>query len=191
MSIRAGMKFKIFTVFCSLILPACSGVTTGELSVQQRIVEDPLVLAEDYFYGRHTVQSYPLAFKWYLKAASQGNLNAQLKVAQLFYEGLGTEKDFDSAEQWFQLAAEQDNLEAQKTIAKMYYDGETVSKNLYLAHHWYKQAAFQGDYEAIRALKEMIPLLETLRKKEQKAKNRKYFKNFLKTLVMPGVVNRQ
>jgi hypothetical protein len=190
MSKRAGMEFKIFTAFCCLMLSACSWVTTGELSAQQRIVENPLVLAEDYFYGQHKVQSYPLAFKWYLKAASQGSLNAQLKVATLFYDGLGTEIDFESAEKWFQLAAEQGNLEAQKIIAKMYFEGKTVSKNLYLAHYWYKQAAFQGDYKAIIALKEITPLLETLRKKEQRVKNRKDFKDFLKMLVMPGFVNR-
>ncbi|HIG06795.1 MAG: tetratricopeptide repeat protein [Methylococcales bacterium] len=185
------MTVKVFMIMFCLLVSACSWVTTSELSAQQGTPLEQFVLAEDYFNGQHKAQNYPLAFKWYLKAARRGNLEAQLKVAKSFYEGLGTAVDYKASAKWFQLAAERGHLVAQKTIAKMYLDGGTVVKDLYLAFYWYKQAAFQGDYEAIQILKEITPVVATQRDKDQKAKNRKEFKNFLKTLVMPGFFKRQ
>lgn len=46
-------------------------------------------------------RDYSESFKWFLRAAKQGNRNAQLNVARMYQDGIGVAKDNGSAEKWF------------------------------------------------------------------------------------------
>jgi len=45
------------------------------------------------------------AFKWYTRAAEQGNADAQNNLAGMYFQGVGIPKDFVLAYKWSDLAA--------------------------------------------------------------------------------------
>ena len=51
--------------------------------------------------------------KWYLKAADQGDANAQCSIGGFYYNGLGVAQDYEEAMKWYFKAAEQGNVDAQ------------------------------------------------------------------------------
>lgn len=53
------------------------------------------------------------AFRWFRRAAEQGNPEAQRRLAQLLERGIGTAVDRAAALHWYRLAAEQGDLPAQ------------------------------------------------------------------------------
>ena len=66
-------------------------------------------------------EDYSEAVKWFLKAAEQGNINAQLALGSCYYYGLGIAKDYFEAEKWWRKAAEQGSDEAVKNLKKLGY----------------------------------------------------------------------
>lgn len=65
-------------------------------------------------------KNLPEAAKWYLRAAEQGHVTAQVSLAELYESGQGM-VDLAQAAHWYQRAAEQDHLLAQSRIATMYH----------------------------------------------------------------------
>ena len=47
------------------------------------------------------------AFKWYMKAAEQGDAGAQRSVGSCYYFGFGVAKDEDAGRLWYEKAAQQ------------------------------------------------------------------------------------
>lgn len=62
-------------------------------------------------------------FKALLEKAKQGDVTAQVEVAECYYDGKGVEKSYTEAVKWFRKAAEQGNASAQKNLADCYYNG--------------------------------------------------------------------
>jgi TPR repeat protein len=62
--------------------------------------------------GRGVAQSSSQAVLWYRKAADQGFLEAQTRLAICFEEGIGTARDPVEAYKWFNLAAAQGSKNA-------------------------------------------------------------------------------
>ncbi|NQV32346.1 MAG: sel1 repeat family protein, partial [Phycisphaeraceae bacterium] len=52
------------------------------------------------------------AFSWYLKAAQQGDMEAQTLVGQCLLNGEGTDPDKSQAIEWLNMAVDQGNEEA-------------------------------------------------------------------------------
>ena len=52
------------------------------------------------------------AFKWYTKAAEQGEAWAQYFLGIMYYDSEGVPKDYKEAAKWFTMAAEQNNAMA-------------------------------------------------------------------------------
>lgn len=88
------------------------------------------------------------AFEWFKKAADQGVVEAQFKVAFCYDKGLGTKKDEALAASWYEKAAEQGLAEAQEVLGAMYYQGRGVGQDYAMATKWYGKAAEQGFIEA-------------------------------------------
>ncbi|TAN66804.1 MAG: sel1 repeat family protein [Methylobacter sp.] len=59
-----------------------------------------------YDQGQHVTQDYAEAVSWYLKAAEQGNANAQYNLALKYKTGQGVTKDDTKAAYWYRKAAE-------------------------------------------------------------------------------------
>jgi TPR repeat protein len=88
------------------------------------------------------------AVKWYRKAADQGYVDGQLRLAGCYFEGTGVEKDPVEAAKWFRKAADQGNAGAQSIIGSLFLEGIGVEKDPAEAVKWCRKAADQGRAEA-------------------------------------------
>ena len=90
-----------------------------------------------------------LSLKWFIKAAQQGNKNAQLLVAINYKLGLsGVPKNYTKAAYWYTKSAIQGESESQYSLAKLYIEGHGVPQNYSLAAKWCLKSAEQGHYKA-------------------------------------------
>jgi len=98
--------------------------------------------SKETYYGG--VKDEPIeAFRWFLKAAEQGDPDGQLKVGSSYLDGYGVPKNEVEAIKWCRKAAEQDYTVAQCVLGSI-YRREGVTKNEVEALKWYRKAAEQG-----------------------------------------------
>jgi uncharacterized protein len=84
------------------------------------------------------------ALSWYLKAAEQGDADAQNNAGYMLYRGEGSpnsKPNYVEAYFWLRKAAEQDSAAAQTSIASMFLDGLGVVKDEKEALRWYRLGA--------------------------------------------------
>ena len=77
--------------------------------------------------------------------AKQGDLAAQIELANSYRKGIGVNQDYKTAVKWFTLAAEQGNAEAQYNLGIMHSFGLGVVPDYQPAVKWYTLAAEQGN----------------------------------------------
>jgi len=53
-----------------------------------------------YEFGEGVTQSYDEAYENYIYAARQGNLESQIKVAEMYRNGVGTDKNLNKSGYW-------------------------------------------------------------------------------------------
>jgi TPR repeat protein len=83
---------------------------------------------------------------WFLKAAKQGHVQAELALANQFLDGRGTSRDNQQAFYWYKKAAEGGDMTAQYVTGSFYErGGDGVARNLNVARAYYAAAAAQGD----------------------------------------------
>lgn len=87
-----------------------------------------------------------------LKAAEQGDSDAQNTLGDMYADGEGVAQNDELAAQWYRKAAEQGNVRAQENIGDMYEAGLGVAQNDEAAVQWYRKAAEQGDAGGQRSL---------------------------------------
>jgi uncharacterized protein len=92
--------------------------------------------------------NYSLAFRWYMKAAEQGNATAQNNIGYLYHHGRGVKQDYIQAMRWYSKASEQGDANAQKNIGYLYQNGQGVKQDYMQAMQWYLKAAEQDNMEA-------------------------------------------
>ncbi len=114
--------------------------------------KEQAALAEKYAAGTDVPKDEVLAFKWFLKAAEQGDVASQYEVGTMYEEGIGMQKDLALAMKFYQLAAEQGFAKAQYAVAEAYWWGKGVKTDSALAEKWARKAADQGDGEAMDLL---------------------------------------
>ena len=78
-----------------------------------------------------------------LKAAEQGDSEAQTDLGMMYHTGDGVPKDYAEAVKWYRKAAEQGHAIAQYNLGFMYNDGEGVPQDDAEAFKWYRKAAEQ------------------------------------------------
>jgi len=81
-------------------------------------------------------QSPGLAFRWEMRAAERGHVEAQSWVGSSYDEGTGVEVDFEAAATWFEKAAEQGDIYAQYNLGFALEQGEGTPQNYELAAKW-------------------------------------------------------
>jgi hypothetical protein len=69
------------------------------------------------------------AFKWFTKAAEQGNAQAQCSLGVMYVHGQGVTQDDTEAFKWFTKAAEQGEAGAQANLGLMYAHGRGVARD--------------------------------------------------------------
>ena len=97
-----------------------------------------------YANGDGLEQDFKEAFKWYQKAADQGDADAQYSLGLMYANGDGLEQDYKEAVKWYQKAADQGDADAQFNLGLMYDNGQGVEQDYKEAVKWFRKAAEQG-----------------------------------------------
>lgn len=95
---------------------------------------------------------YYNAAKCFLKAANQGDAEAQFGLGNMYAEGHGVPLDEHQAASWFRKAAEQGFKPAQVNLGMMYAQGQGVEQDLVESHKWFNIAGGAVDEEGLDLL---------------------------------------
>lgn len=114
----------------------------------------------DYEYGVGTIYSGGLgvakdpaaAFRWFERAARNGNQQAMVAVGAAYSIGCGVETDYLAAKKWLAKPANEGLPVAQERMGYLYQNGFGVKRNLNKARDWYESAAKLGNSAARAAL---------------------------------------
>lgn len=101
------------------------------------------------------VRDYAEAFRWFMKAAEQGNIEAQRRLGDIYNNGLGVTRDYSEAIKWYRMAKDKGDATAGSNLGAMYLHGTGVRPDPVVAFYLYKQAADKGNFEAKRQLADM------------------------------------
>jgi TPR repeat protein len=124
---------------CSLAFPACAQSTqpaTSTASLDRR--------ATILYQQKRFAEAFPL----YLKAATRGDVNAQLSVADMYFWGKGVTQDFAKGMSWCQKAADRGDARAEMKLAGLYGASENPAHDPAQALLWAQKAAMTGDMQA-------------------------------------------
>lgn len=107
-----------------------------------------------YSRGEGVSRDESIAFDYFLKAANQGNKDAQFIVGTCYSYGKGTDKNLGF--QFYLKSAEQGYHKAQLAVGHFYlYNKEWNRENHEKAHECYRKAASQGNRAAIKAIQNL------------------------------------
>lgn len=101
-----------------------------------------------YRKGEGVEQNDSKAFEWYLKAAEQGDRDAQYNLGLMYRKGKGVEQSESKAFEWYLKAADQGDADAQIIVGYMYQKGIGVGQNDNKAVEWYRKAVENGNSDA-------------------------------------------
>ena len=88
-------------------------------------------------------------FNWTLKAAEDGDIDAQWLVGSYYISGVGTAKNIDEGLRWRIKVAEQGDLKAIRALGEIYYEGKLgQTKDYAESFKWYYKGAMVGDTES-------------------------------------------
>lgn len=96
-----------------------------------------------------------LAMQWYIKAAEQGNVEAQYNLAHLYHSKEDL-VNFPEALKWYKKAADQDLPAAKYRLGEMYYRGQGTIKDVEQAATWLYNASKDNVPEAKHLLGVML-----------------------------------
>jgi len=91
--------------------------------------------------SKQLAADYKLAAEWFRKAAEQGSVAGQIRLAALYRDGKGVARDMAQAAEWYRKAAEQGDAGAQGTLGVLYSMGQGVARSDVDAYYWLDLAA--------------------------------------------------
>jgi hypothetical protein len=94
--------------------------------------------------GAYASGDYGTALKEWRPLAEQGDVEAQIGLAEMYDMGRGVAQDAEAAAGWSKRAAEQGNARAQAKLGTMFATGHGVPVDLSTAVLWWSKAAEQG-----------------------------------------------
>jgi TPR repeat protein len=78
-------------------------------------------------------KNLPQAAAWYLKAAKQGNTDAQYNLGAMYEHGIGMPANPVQAARWYRPAAENGDIDALSNLGVLYEKGQGVPQDRILA----------------------------------------------------------
>lgn len=114
-------------------------------------------------------ENLKLAFEFFLKAATIGNVIACHNVGVCYSLGIGTINDVNQAFEWLMKAAIEGFFDSQLAVGNAYMDGIGTEKDEKKAFEWYMKAALQGCVKAQLSVAEGYRRGIGTEKDEQKA----------------------
>jgi hypothetical protein len=98
---------------------------------------------------------YTAARRSFTQAATAGDADGAIWLADMMENGLGAPVDGAGAARWLTRAADGGSAEAARRLGELYRNGRVVLQNLDQAQKWLQRAADQGDLAAARDLGEL------------------------------------
>ena len=121
----------------ALLAKASAGDVTAEFQVADAYAAGKGAPREP----RQLAADYKQAAAWYQKAAEQGNIPAQIHLADLYRDGRGVTRDMAQAVAWYRKAADQGDAGAQGTLGLLYSVGMGIPRDDVEAYYWLSLAA--------------------------------------------------
>ena len=100
-------------------------------------------------------KNYSQGTNWLIKAAAQGERNAECKLGDLYTGGFGVGKDLTQAARWYQPAAKQGQIMAMMSLAFLYRNGDGLPINGNEAFKLFSEAATRIKNQCDRIKSEM------------------------------------
>jgi TPR repeat protein len=139
-----------------------ASLANTQSKAEQGDAEAQFSLGLKFATGSATMQDYPKAALWYLKAASQNHPLAQFNLGLMFAGGQGVAQDEAQAMMWMRLAAQQGDAGAQYHLGMRHrrasFEGhpeDALESNLE-AYKWFRLAAAQGYKESESARDDIL-----------------------------------
>ncbi len=126
------------------LIDTAFAATAGGINLTTRLVGKAVDKTVHYIKDDSNNEGYKQEFKKNLKAAEQGDAQAQFNLGHAYKNGEGVLQDYKQAVKWYRKAAEQGFAEAQFNLGVMYDKGEGVLQNHKQAVKWIRKAAEQG-----------------------------------------------
>ena len=101
-------------------------------------------LGQKYYYGDGVNQNYKEAFRYYMRSAEQGYVEAMTKLGLMYSRGYGVAHSFSEAAKWYAMAAEVDFPEALHNLGVLYCEGRGVTRDMDKAVEMWYRAAEKG-----------------------------------------------
>ncbi len=140
-----------------LVLASCTeeGPRTAEARGLEQLASSGSVRAQTelgtaYENGWGVKQDYHQAYKWFAKAAKQGNPAGMYHLGILYASGKGVNQNFALAKEWFEKAAKYHESGAEVGLGDLYYRGNGVSQDYLEAKRWYESAAENNETAQLR-----------------------------------------
>lgn len=105
-------------------------------------------LAEEFRTGKLGETNFERAISWYLRAADQGQKDAQHRLGTMYLTGEGVEPVMELALLWFQRASTNGNALSQYQLGYMTLYGIGCERDTALANQWLQLAASNGSFAA-------------------------------------------
>ena len=91
---------------------------------------------------------YAQAFKWFTRAAEQGEPRSYFHLGTLYETGWECPQNYARAATWYTRAAEIGIMGAQASLGRLYHHGRGVPRDYAQAVKWYTRAAELGDLDS-------------------------------------------
>ena len=160
---RSPVFFLYSRLFITLVfLPltiATAQCQAAILTPVQTPFSSPLtVQGYRYYMGIGVPKNYGKALRFYLRAAEQGDPQAQFIVGGMLYRGQGTDPNQKEAVKWLLRAADKGvwSPESLRILGTMYLQGTGVPQNFQEAEHYLERATELGDLIARKNLAYMF-----------------------------------
>ena len=70
-----------------------------------------------YYYGKNGIAiNHEEAFKWYAKAADEGDSDGMWRLGMCYENGMGVNMDWDMAREWYEKASKLGNKKAKNAL---------------------------------------------------------------------------
>ncbi|MEG2788803.1 MAG: SEL1-like repeat protein [Romboutsia sp.] len=102
-----NLEYTIGTIdnFEELPIPKDKNYNIDQISTQEIDSDlEKMTLGDNYFNGTNVDIDYVKAFDIYKELAELGNINAQIKVANMYKDGLGVNQDYYKSIEWYSRA---------------------------------------------------------------------------------------
>jgi uncharacterized protein len=128
-----------------------SDVTGEHRPAAMKLIGDMYILGE---LGKK--KNSERAAEYYYKAATAGNVPAQLELAKLLIDPKSPLYNLEDSFHWFLKAAEAGDIDGQYNVAVSYLLGEGVNKNKEKGEEWMKKASENGNRYAAEYFEEPV-----------------------------------